>query len=103
MVPASVIGGTAPYPDSEAVNRMLTARTGEIFRVPATEICRGAGNPRALNMVMLGALSAFLELGEEAWFEDLRSRVPSRFVESSLEAFSGGASCIGENKKVKGS
>ena len=49
------------------------------------------GNPRALNMVMLGSLSVFLELETEAWTDNIRHRLPPQFVESSIEAFLRGA------------
>ncbi|MFC2038858.1 indolepyruvate oxidoreductase subunit beta [Chloroflexota bacterium] len=102
VIPASVIGGTAPYPDKSAVNEMISEYTDEIYLVPATEICREAGNPRALNMVMLGSLSAFLDLEAEAWIEDIRRRLPPRFAESSLEAFSRGAANAEKTRLAKG-
>ena len=91
VVPVSVIGSTIAYPSWEEVRGILAQYTGETYLIPATTIGLEVGNPRALNMVMLGALSASLELGEEAWIESIRGKLPSQFVESSLEAFSRGA------------
>jgi Pyruvate/2-oxoacid:ferredoxin oxidoreductase gamma subunit len=42
-------------------------------------------------MAMLGFMSAFLELGTEAWTETMRRRLPPKFMESSIEAFMRGA------------
>lgn len=91
IVPVSVIGSTIPYPSWDEVKEVLAQRTDEIYLVPATRIGQEVGNLRALNMVMLGSLSVFLELEVEAWTENIQRRLPPQFVESSLEAFSRGA------------
>ncbi len=101
VVPVSVIGGTVAYPGRDEVSEILAQYTSEIYLIPATEICLESGNPRALNMVMLGALATFLELETGAWIEDLNLRLPPRFVESSLEAFSRGAATIKAMKTKK--
>ncbi|MFC1873979.1 indolepyruvate oxidoreductase subunit beta [Chloroflexota bacterium] len=101
MIPVSVIGGTVAYPGRDEVMEILARYTEEIYLLPATEICLESRNPRALNMVMLGALATFLELETGAWMENLRLKLPPRFVESSLEAFSRGAAAIKAMKTEK--
>lgn len=91
ILPVSVIGGTIPYPGPGEVKKILAGYAREIYMIEATRICHDAGNPKALNMVMLGALSVFLDIEEDVWAENIRLRVPDRFVDSSLKAFSGGA------------
>ena len=91
IVPASVIGGTIPYPNQEEIEGILAQYTSETYLIPATRIGAEVGNPRALNMVMLGSLSIFLDLEAEAWTDSIRCRLPPQFVESSVEAFSRGA------------
>jgi indolepyruvate ferredoxin oxidoreductase beta subunit len=91
VVPVSVIGSTIPYPSWDEIERILAQYTDQIYSIPATKIGLDVGNPRALNMVMLGSLSVFLELEAEVWIENIRRRLPPKFVESSLEAFSRGA------------
>ena len=90
IVPVSVIGGNTPYPNWGEVKKILAQYTDEIYLLPATRIGTEVGNPRALNVVMLGSLSVFLELETETWTEGIRNRLPPQFVESSLEAFSRG-------------
>jgi indolepyruvate ferredoxin oxidoreductase beta subunit len=92
IIPMSVIGSTTPYPSWDEIKGILSQYAREIYLIPATKIGLEVGNPRALNMVMLGSLSVFLELKVEAWTEDIRRRLPPDFVESSLEAFYRGAS-----------
>ena len=90
IVPVSVIGSTIPYPSWDEIEKILAQYTSESYLIPATRISLELGNPRALNMVLLGSLSVFLELEEEAWTESIRHGLPPQFVESSLEAFSRG-------------
>jgi len=102
IIPASVTGGAIPYPDWNEIEGILTQYTDEIYLVPATKIGLEVGNPRALNMVMLGSLSVFLDLEIGAWTEGIRRRLPSRFVESSLLAFSRGAAEVREMRLGEG-
>jgi len=92
IIPVSVIGGNVPYPNWDEVKGILAQYTNEIFLLTATRIGTEVGNPRALNVAMLGSLSIFLELEASVWTESIRHRLPPQFVESSLEAFSRGAS-----------
>ena len=91
VIPVSVIGGAIPYPNWDEIEGIIAQYTSEIYLIPATRIGLEIGNTRALNMVMLGSLSVFLGLEKEAWTENLRRRLPPKFVESSLEAFHRGA------------
>ena len=91
ITPVSVIGSTIPYPSWAEIEQIMAPYTNESYLIPATRIGLEVGNPRALNMVMLGSLSVFLELETKTWIEHIRRRLPPQFVESSLEAFSRGA------------
>ncbi len=61
-----------------------------MLRVPALEIANELGNPRVANSVLLGALSANLEVPEENWLEVITSRVPQRHIEINRQAFLAG-------------
>ncbi|MEW6034062.1 MAG: indolepyruvate oxidoreductase subunit beta [Chloroflexota bacterium] len=102
VVPVSVIGSTTPYPTWDEIERTLCRYTDQVYRLPAMKIGLELGNPRALNMVMLGFLSAFLELEAEAWTGNIRRHLPPKFVESSLAAFDRGAAEALAMKKEKG-
>ena len=92
--PASLLSANMSYPTHEELIDTITDRTEKVHLIPVMDICREAGNLRALNMVMLGALSVFLDLEESAWSGDIRTRLRADFVESSLKAFSFGAANI---------
>jgi indolepyruvate ferredoxin oxidoreductase beta subunit len=87
VIPISAIDGKIPYPSWDEIRVILSQYTDKIYLIPATRIAQEVGNPRAVNMAMLGFLSAFLELGTEAWTETMRRRLPPKFMESSIEAF----------------
>ena len=94
VLPVSIIGSTIPYPSWDEIEGILSQRDAKIYPVSAARISSEVGNPKAQNMVLLGSLSVFLELSPEAWTDAMRQRLPRKFVESSIEAFSRGASEI---------
>lgn len=91
VIPISAVDGKIPYPSWDDIRGILSQYTDKIYLISATRIAQEVGNPRAVNMAMLGFLSAFLELKTEAWTETMRRRLPPKFMESSIEAFMRGA------------
>jgi indolepyruvate ferredoxin oxidoreductase beta subunit len=87
VIPISAIDGKVPYPSWGEVEGILKQFTDQVYLVPAARIAEEAGNPRAVNMALLGFLSAFLELKPEAWTDTMRRRLPPKFMESSINAF----------------
>ena len=94
--PASVSSGDAVYPDEAAVQRALKAATDKVYRVPGLRMAQDLGNPKVLNVVLLGALSALLPTDPGMWETVLRERVPSRFENLNIEAFTRGRSWMAE-------
>jgi indolepyruvate ferredoxin oxidoreductase beta subunit len=87
LLPATVVLGVSAYPDD------LDAALGEygtLERVDALGIARGLGEPRAANVVLLGALSKHLELPTESWTEAIRGAFRPDVVEVNLKAFEAG-------------
>ncbi len=80
--------GKDKYPEMSEINRILNERTQHVFFLDALELARKAGNIRVENLVMLGFLSAFLPLREETWKAVIPARVPPRYLDVNLEAFS---------------
>lgn len=99
IVPVSAMSGPIPYPGWDRIKSVLTHYTDKVYLLPATRIGEEVKNPRALNMVMMGALSTFLDLDDEIWLEDIRHKVPSKFLDSSIQAFQKGAQMT---KSMKG-
>ena len=87
VIPVSAVTGDTPYPKWDAIKGILSQYSDKIYLVPATKIAEEVNNPRAVNMAMLGFLSAFLELPAEAWTDTMRRRLPAKFMKSSIDAF----------------
>ncbi|MFO8009779.1 MAG: indolepyruvate oxidoreductase subunit beta [Dehalococcoidia bacterium] len=91
VVPISAMSGAIPYPEWDEIEVALSHYADKVYLIPATRIGREVGNPKALNIMMMGAFSNFLDLEADAWLADIRRKVPQRFLESSIEAFHKGA------------
>jgi indolepyruvate ferredoxin oxidoreductase beta subunit len=87
VIPISAVDGKIPYPSWDEIKAHLSSYAERVYLIPATRIAEEVGNPRAVNMAMLGFLSAFLELEPEAWTDTMRRRLPPKFMESSVAAF----------------
>ena len=97
--PVTVSSGHATYPDKETIESALETAADYVYRVPALRIARELGNARVLNVVILGALSALLPVDAQVWHGVLKERVPAKYVELNLKAFSRGREWMQERKK----
>jgi indolepyruvate ferredoxin oxidoreductase beta subunit len=80
------------YPDDAELLAYLR-NTPRNLVIDAGAMAKGAGSAKAMNMVMLGALSPFLDLPEDALTETIRSafaRKGDEVVVSNLRAFAAG-------------
>lgn len=91
VVPISAMSGAFPYPEWDEIKVALSQYVDKVYFIPATRIGREVGNPKALNIMMMGAFSNFLDLETDAWLADIRRKVPPKFLDSSIEAFHKGA------------
>ncbi|MFT5726830.1 MAG: indolepyruvate ferredoxin oxidoreductase beta subunit [Desulforhopalus sp.] len=88
ILPPSVATGQAEYP--EDVLNHLRERDIVVVPVDAFDIAREVGEVRTANVVMVGALSAFLPVDEANFEEIIRKRVPQKFIDVNLKAFAAG-------------
>ncbi len=58
-----------------------------LITIDATKLAVNAGNPQAMNVVMLSALSKYIPLREEELIEALSASVPAKFLEVNMHAF----------------
>ncbi len=87
MAPMSVTVGNAVYPDEDALLEALRRRAARVVVVDGLGLAGRAGTVRAVNSVILGALSALLETPPEVWEEAVVRRVPPRYAEANRTAF----------------
>jgi indolepyruvate ferredoxin oxidoreductase beta subunit len=86
--PLSVSSGGDVYPDDETVRRILGQATEDLSFVPSVRLAKDAGNVRAHNIVLLGALSVHLDqVPLEVWLEVIGEWVPKRTIEVNVNAF----------------
>ena len=84
--PMPVITGAMPYPD-EIVEK-LRATGAKIIASDALSMAIEAGNPKSVNVVMIGILSALTAFSEEVWQTALTQCVKPKFLELNKKAFS---------------
>lgn len=85
--PVSVSSGSDEYPDDQRVWRVLSEVTDDVQLVPGVELAEELGNARVSNVVMLGALSKFLDIALDIWLELIGERVPEKYVDLNRQAF----------------
>jgi indolepyruvate ferredoxin oxidoreductase beta subunit len=91
--PASVCLERHPYPRDW---REVLGRAGIAVRaVAGAALAARAGDPRMVNVVMAGAVSDLLPIGEEAFAEAIRRTVPPGTFDKNLAAFRLGREAAG--------
>lgn len=86
--PPSVAMGNVAYP-TEALEA-IRSKGIEVVTVDAFDIARKAGEVKAANVVMVGAMSAFLPMAAEVYENIINTRIPERFRAVNLKAFAAG-------------
>jgi indolepyruvate ferredoxin oxidoreductase beta subunit len=87
IYPVVVSSGLAEYPKIAETHAAMRRAARDVYAVPGLEIAQELGNPRVLNVVLLGALSGLTEITPETWAGVIRQRVPARAVELNVQAF----------------
>ncbi len=89
ILPMSVSAGSSVYPDG--IFEHLKKIPAEVAVVDGIGIATGLGNPKCVNVVLLGALAKRLEMIEkDLWKEVIVSRLPPKLHELNLKAFEAG-------------
>ncbi len=87
ITPISVSSGGDEYPDDERIQRALKEVTEDLHFVPGVALAEELGHARASNVVLLGALSTFLDISPDIWLEVITALVPERYRELNRQAF----------------
>jgi len=93
ILPAPVSTGVETYP-SDILDQLVSRRLA-VFPMDAFELARSAGEARAVNMVLVGALSVFLPVKEEILLEVIEGRIPEKVRKVNTEAFVRGREKVG--------
>ena len=83
--PMPVITGAAEYPQSLADKMQATGAKVDAF--DALALAEKAGSSKAVNIVLMGRLSKYFAVSEEAWNKALEETVPPKFLALNKKAF----------------
>ena len=83
--PPSVLMGQETYP--AGLVQRIKERFPDFLLVDGQKIAREAGNVRAANTVLLGAVSRRLAIAEKFWMRALEKMVPPKALEVNIRAF----------------
>jgi len=83
--PPSVSLGKENYP--EKAGEILSRRAGQFKKIPGRDLALKAGDARAVNVVLLGALYSLFSIPEKIWTDNILRRFPPRAQKINLEAF----------------
>ncbi len=100
ILPAPVATGIDTYP--EDILERLGALGISVFPVDAFRIARSLGEARAVNMVLVGALSALLPLHEKVYLEVINERIPEKIRTVNTEAFIKGRGTVRVLQRERG-
>ena len=83
-IPVTVSSGLQP--PAKDVAQRLAAYPG-LMLIDANPLAEKAGNLRAANLVLVGALSTLVPFDEEHWQAAMRERIPAKLLDVNLRAF----------------
>ncbi len=88
IAPPSVLLGQAVYP--QALPEKIKTNFPDFLLVDGQGLALKAGDVRAANTVMLGAVSKRLQISDAVWQQALEKMVPRKALEINLKAFAFG-------------
>ncbi len=94
--PLAISLGDEHYPTEQEIISVLKRRTDLIYIIDGTRRAMELGNPKTVNMLMLGCVSLFAPFKVSTWKESISRRLPDKIRQINLNAFDQG------RKEVRG-
>lgn len=88
---APILMGKVEYP--EGIIEMIQEKA-ETRVIKAGDIAEEIGNPKVMNVVLLGALVKSMNLMDIDWEEVIKASVKEEFVDMNIKAFRAGVECV---------
>ena len=85
MDPMPVITGAAQYPEN--LVEKMKEKGATVHALDCLTLAEQAGSSRAVNIVLMGRLSALFDASVEEWMQALEACVPAKFLELNKKAF----------------
>ncbi|MDO4650515.1 MAG: indolepyruvate oxidoreductase subunit beta [Eubacteriales bacterium] len=83
--PMPVITGAAKYPVD--VLEELKGKGIFVDAIDALDMAKKAGNPKSVNIVLMGRLAKYFDIEKEQWIEAIKKNVKPQFIDINLKAF----------------
>ena len=83
--PMPVVTGATQYPEN-LVEKMKAAGA-KVDALDCLALAKQAGSSKAVNIVLMGRLSHYFDLPQEAWQKAMEAIVPAKFLEMNKKAF----------------
>ncbi|KAF0181885.1 MAG: indolepyruvate ferredoxin oxidoreductase beta subunit [Nitrospirae bacterium] len=92
ILPVAVASGAVEYPKN-IVERLRTLPV-RVIALDAFSEAKSLGDPRMVNMILVGALSELLPFDGSLWREVLERRLPAKILPSNIKAFDFGRASV---------
>lgn len=90
VMPPAVNLGLAKYPEEREIEEILDLAGAKVVWIEGAAKAAELGNLALAGVVLLGALSTYLEEPVEAWQKAVEDMVPPKFKELNVKAFHAG-------------
>ena len=103
IMSVEVLNGRATYPSLDVIRNLLSKLTSNLHMLDAHGLAVEAGDPRTVNIVMLGALDAcgVLQLDTDDLKNSISSLVQNKMIEANLKAFDLGRAALLKHRKLE--
>jgi len=90
--PMPVITGAADYPEN--IVEKIKGMADNVVAIDALSLAQQGGSSKAVNVVMIGAMTKYIGLSKELIEKALKETVPAKFLEMNQKAFDSGYNSI---------
>jgi len=96
IAPITVSAGPSDYPARADIGARIAHVTDDAHWIDGVAIAKSLGTARAANVVILGGLSALLDMAPEEWLPVVEAQVPPKYVALNRQAFLAGRDAVTE-------
>ncbi len=97
IVPVTVSSGTDEYP--EDIDGILGSTFLSFSMIKAQDIAQQAGSIRAVNVVLIGAVSNYLSFEDELYMQAIKNLVKQQYIDINIKAFYMGKEALATSER----
>ena len=90
IVPVTVSSGMSDYPEDNHIQENMEKFTSSAYWVKGQDLAEEVGFPKASNVVLLGALTTFLEIEPQTILDVIATKIPQKYYSLNEQAFYAG-------------